>query len=285
MNTNEFNQWDYNPINLTPKEIKQPLTVLANFFSDDWLPGQLERLKNWRDFVLKDEYYVDEKNSPAGLLHFYKLNICLVEAMCLIEVQEAALTNMRVTNSEHVTKEQASWRDYPNNLTHDELINPLLVLEIFFSVYSLPQYREQLYQWLTYGLSAKAAREFIATNDLVKVYENLQKLYSAAWLIHQRTSDKPYLKDISVAIDTTEGNTPYCINLYNLETFVRPTEQEKISKIIGIIKHKVPTTQAVTCLGTIPDNAERIFLLILPVHLPFRLSHGHKLSKAPGRHF
>ena len=236
MNTTQFNQWDYSPINLTPKEISQPLTVLGNFFTDDWLPDQLERLKTWRDFVLKDDYYTDEKNSPAGLLHFHKLNICLIEAMCLIEVQETTLGSIRLSNSEQVTLEQDTWRNYPNNLTDVELLNPLLVVDLFFKEYNLPQYREQLYQWLTYGLSAKAAKDFVDTVDLGKVYENLQKLYSAAWLIHQRTTATPYLKVSQTVTKNTKDNQDGIISLYQLNTGVPPTEQGKISKIVSIIK-------------------------------------------------
>ncbi|RCH53602.1 hypothetical protein DJ568_16770 [Mucilaginibacter hurinus] len=223
----------------------------------------MERLKSWRDYVLKGDYYKDEKNSPAGLLHFHKLNICLIEAMCLIEVQETTLGSIRLSKSEQITLEQVTWRDYPNNLTQAELLNPLLVVDIFFQEYSLPQYREQLYQWLSYGLSAKAAREFVDTIDLVKVYENLQKLYSAAWLIHQRTTATPYLKVSRPMTNNANINEGGIISLYQLNTLVPPTEQAKISKIVGIIKHKVPTTQCVIYLGTIPDNTERIFLLVL----------------------
>lgn len=261
MNTHTFNEWEVYPFHLTAEEINKPLLVIADFFHDDWLPDQLERLKTWRNFVLTEAYYLDEKQSPVGLLLFYKLNVRLIEALYLF----SGINKEPPVHSagEPGPLEEGLWRDYPTNLSESELNDPNIVISNFFKAYTLQQYREHLYEWLEHGLSSKAAREFIATNDLVNVYENLQKLYSAAWVINQRLAEKPYLKNLFNPDRHGNQEKRDSVNLYQLNTAIPNSEQEKISKIVSIIKHKVPTTQAVICLGTIPDNAERIFLLVL----------------------
>lgn len=247
---------------LTPEEVNSPLLVIADFFYDDWLPGHLERLKTWRDFVLTETYYLDENNSPVGLLRCYTLNIRLIEALYLFESCDSNhLLIQKATDPAPL--ERCLWRDYPTNLTESEINDPLMVVSNFFKAYTLQQYREQLYEWLEHGLSSKAAHEFITTADLVSVYENLQRLYSAAWVIFQRLSEKPYLKNIFHPDGHDNVKISNTLNPYKLRTAIPNCQQEKISKIVSIIKHKVPTTQCVICLGTIPDNGERIFLLVL----------------------
>jgi HEPN domain-containing protein len=99
---------------------------------------------------------------------------------------------------------------------------------------------------------------------LIDVYENLQKLYSAAWVIFQRLSEKPYLKNLfyrDIDADSPNANQP--INLYKLNTAISNSEQEKFSRLIGIIKCKVPTVQCVIYLGAAPDFTDKMFLLVL----------------------
>jgi len=248
---------------LTPEEVNSPLLVLADFFYDDWLPGDLERLKTWRDFVLKETYYLDEKNSPVGLLRCYTLNIRLIEALYLFESCDSNhLLVQKATDPAPL--ERCLWRDYPTNLTEAELDDPFTVISKFFKAFTLQQYRVQLYDWLEHGLSSKAAHEFITTADLVGVYENLQKMYSAAWVIYQRSAEKPYVKNIfhpNHDMGNTKANKP--VNFYKLNTNIANSEQEKFSSLISIIKHKVPTVQCIVYLGAATEFTDRMFLLVL----------------------
>ena len=50
-----FNEWDFYPLHLKPKEINDPLLILHDFFADDSLAGHLERLKEWRDYVSQNQ--------------------------------------------------------------------------------------------------------------------------------------------------------------------------------------------------------------------------------------
>lgn len=222
-----YNEWDFFALSLKPIEVDNPLLVIKDFFSDDSLAGHLERLKEWRDFVLKEDYYRGMKGSPAGLLHFYKLNIRLVEAT-------------------HLLKE-GSYPDIYQQITG------------FFKAYNLPQYREQLGEWLEYGLSNHAAREFIETIDLVTVYENLEMLYAALWTLHQKADTK--LNNGSN--DTVIHNYPDSyISRYQLNKAIPSIYETLISEIIAKIRHKLPSVQAVIYLGTPTAIGDKIYLLV-----------------------
>ena len=264
---NDYNEWAYFPIHLSPVEIKAPLSVVAAFFDDDRLPGQLTMLKAWREYVLKPDYYRGRKNSPSSLLYFHKLNIALIEAVYLLN-QSGAVNGLNVSCAE-LAKEKKSWLAYPVFLSTAELNEPFLFLQSFFAAYSLPEYREQLGEWLEHGLSSRPAAEFIGTVDVITVYENLQKLYEAAWVIHQRVSDRPYLKlqsdnDPIIPPVLTVTEQQKSITLYSLNTDTNLPGTGLFSLLVKVIKHKVPSVQSVIYLGTPPDDGQSpLFLLIL----------------------
>lgn len=270
MQAAEFQKPDICLKYLKPEEVNQPFTVLADFFCDDWLPGHLERLKRWRDCVLKDDFFRGDKNSPAELLYFHRLNLCLIEAIYLLA--EATHSSGYVKQMGDVLSEKIKWRDYPTNLDEAELLNPYLVVHEFFADYNLTQYHEKLYNWLECGLSSKAAGEFIETGDLISVYENLQKLYSAAWLIHQRTTRKPFLKNDkgngapavkNLQTELSKKSVLRDITVYQLNHNLSSVPKETITGLISIIKHKVPSVQAIIYLGTPSVCFPKLFLLIL----------------------
>ena len=267
---NNYNHWAYFPLHLSPEEIERPLSVVAAFFDDDRLPGQLAMLKAWREFVLKPDYYRGPKNSPSTLLYFYKINIALIEAMYLLH--QSGTTDKLNLSSDELAKEKNSWTVYPVFLSTSELHDPFLFLQSFFAAYSLPQYREQLADWLEHGLSCRPAAEFIGTVELITVYENLQKLHETAWVIHQRTSDRPYLilqkeKEHNIALEIKihkqETKLQADVTLYSLNTDTSLPSAGLLSLVVGLIKHKVPSVQAVIYLGTPPDAQSPLFLLVL----------------------
>jgi HEPN domain-containing protein len=263
MQNEETTAGQFNVLNLKPEEISDPLLVLTDFFYDDWLPGHLERLKEWRRCILEEEYFKGIKESPADLLYFHKLNVCLIEALYILN-NNGNLTN-RSLSPEQLNEERLAWRDYPLNLDEAELLNPYRIIKEFFNDYSLSQYREMLYEWLEHGLSPKAANEFIDTTDLIKVYENLQKLYSAAWLIHQRSCDNPYLK--------VEQNRTVAApaNVYQLNSSLLSVDKALISRLVSVIIHKVPSVQVILYLGTNPQG--NIYLLVLTAGSEQRQAH------------
>lgn len=226
------NEWDFCPLHLKPNEISNPLLILDDFFADDSLSGHLERLKQWRDHVLKDDYYRDMKGSPAGLFYFYMLNIRLIEAA-------------------HLLKEKTV-NEYYSELTE------------FFATYNLPQYREQLYEWLEHGLSSHGAKEFIETADLIAVYENLGKLYSTVWEIYRNAKEirGSQLQVIQTQRYRDTQLQSSQLSLYQLNNVIPSIYEGLLARVTSTIKHKLPSVQTVIYLGTPPDLADKIYLLI-----------------------
>ena len=223
-------------LNLKPTEIANPILVIADFFDVDSLPGHLERLQMWRKCILEDQYFKGDKGSPSELLHFYKLNLCLLEAAYVLKDANSPTT---------------------------ESADIYLTFKQVFDDHKLFTYREILYQWLEFGLSVSAANEFIDTIDLIQVYENLQKLYKAAWHIYQHSASISSLQikdDIKGADNLIENSG---VNLYNLNTAIEIHQQETISSLVAKIKHKVSSVQAIIYLGQPPVTLGNIFLFVL----------------------
>lgn len=179
------------PQNLSPAEISSPMMVIEAFFDDDWLPGHMRELKEWRMFMIEETYFKDGRGSPASLLYIHKLNIKLIEAVFLMlqKQRNEAMLNEEA-DEDQLEREKDTWRDYPVNLNRQELLDPYLVLYDFFSKYNLFEYQEHLYTWLECALSAGDTEEYdITPRDIVYIYENLQKLYEACWVLRQRARE------------------------------------------------------------------------------------------------
>lgn len=263
---NKYNPWAYFPIHLSPQEINTPLSVIAAFFDDEQLPGQLAMLKAWREFVVKSDYYRGTKDSPSALLYFHKLNVALIEAVYLLN-QSSEANGINLSCAE-LAKEKKTWAAYPVFLATGELSDPFLFLQAFFTAYSLPEYREHLSGWLEHGLSRYPAGEFVTAVDLITVYDNLQKLYEAAWMIHQRISGRPYLRHLKgndnvIAPATVTMDQPSSITLYQLDKDILLPGAGLLSQLVNAIKHKVLSVQAVIYLGTATNKQSPLFLLIL----------------------
>ena len=215
------------PINLSQTQITNPLSVFDDFFSDDSLSGHLQRLKDWRSFVLKDDYYRDMKGAPAGLLYFHKLNICLIEAAFLIKDTNIAGQSISITS-----------------------------IKTLFEGRNLSWYRDQLYEWLEHGLSTSGVKEFIETTDLIFIYEGLQQLYEAAWLIYEATEQS----DAAIIVREELNNS---ISVYRLNSIPSEAYSELIKALVSKIKHKLPTVQTIIDLGTTPFQPDKVFLLVL----------------------
>jgi hypothetical protein len=122
MINNEFTSWPQIPRNLTDEEVKNPLLVLAEFLNDDWLPGQLEHLREWRKYVLAGRYYTGPNSHPAGLLYFHRINIRLIEAMqMLLQRNKSRPSKPGEVNLALLNEEKNRWRDYPAGLSDEEL--------------------------------------------------------------------------------------------------------------------------------------------------------------------
>jgi len=270
MSEHIFNQWAHLPINLAAEQIANPLNVLDDFFSSSWLPEHIEELYKWRNSILETNFFVDAKGSPVSLLTAYKNNLKLIEASYLIvAAYRNGYDRYRLSiaeNAEQLADEKQKWSHFPTLLNEVGLMNPLAVIEGFFNVFNLQEYREQLEEWLENGLSNQSADKWMESSKIISVYENLQKLYCAAWLIYQRLSDEPYLKQdkIITNVANIQGSSQQPVpSLYKLKTVITSDQHEQITQIVTIIKERAPSVQAIIYLGVPPIEQATMYLLVL----------------------
>ena len=252
----ELNKWANCPISLSENEMNDPYSVIDDFFSADDLSGHLERLKKWRDRVIGNGYYTDLKGSPSSLIWRHELNVKLVECVAVL-LQSSDLTasiDISALDAKENNRELALIR---TTLNESEIANPLLVVSAFFQERPVGWYREQLQEWLRYGLSASAAREFVNSPDLTIVYENLQKLYAAVWLLLM--AHEQLLSDSEQREESPVSN----VHLYTLDTDIIPLHQKVFPDLVSVIKTKLPSTCAIYYLGTAPGKFDSAFLLVL----------------------
>ncbi len=275
MQFDKYNEWDFLPLSLRPKQVNEPMIVLDHFFDNDSLSGHREILRDWCYTLFKDDYYRNQQGSPSGLFYHHELTVNLVEAAYLLK-DSGNRTTASATVAQ-IQREQGEWSFYPSTLSLNEQLNPYLVFDRFFADYSLPEYREQLHDWLHHGLSSMASREFIEPQDLVRVNDNLQALYTAAWFVFQRTTDKPSHRKrtvdaelnniVEVSQIQSHPNT-----IYTLDYKLKEAQSAKMSSIIAIVVHKVNTVDAIIYLGTSPLG--QIYLLVLTANNEQRVAQN-----------
>ncbi|GAA4907538.1 HEPN domain-containing protein [Mucilaginibacter defluvii] len=266
MQADKQSDWG-NPIKyLTLKEIGDPVTAMDAFFDDDWLPDQLARLASWREAIFSKTYYTGRNGNPGSLLSFQESNIILIEAAWVLWKRGETVG---MINADLISSERDAWRDYPQNLNEAELCDPFSVIGHIFSKYSPPDYRVQLYEWLEHGLSRISGEGWVVTADFIAIYENLQKLYSASWLIYQRSKALPHLKskgdrDVTAAqVTEITSNQANGITFYQLNAVIPSAYNDMLRGLVTVIKDKVQTVQCVIYLGVRPDLSGKIFLLVL----------------------
>jgi hypothetical protein len=123
------------------------------------------------------------------------MNIKLLEAMYVILINyECSYPKAAIPSDMQIKEEKQTWKSFPKNLSHKELLSPYKVIKRIFKDLTPPQYREHLNEWLNEALIIKRNAEGIEAADIVMVYDNLLRLYSAAWVILQRS--KPEYKNM-----------------------------------------------------------------------------------------
>lgn len=178
--------------NLTKREIADPTIILKDFCLYDHLPDQLERLKYWRNLLLSDKA-VTQRNCPSELFFHYRMTIKLLEAAWLLRAKRShndfILHGRGKTVVEtYLHKEREEIKFYPVLLSDEELWNPGILFSQLFRPYKLTDYRRILQYWITEALSRFHNEEVLEKVEIIIVYENLQKLYEASWLVYQRST-------------------------------------------------------------------------------------------------
>lgn len=271
MKTHPFNSSDFYPRYINELGINDPLWVIRDFFSVDWLTGHLENLQRWRKYVIEETYYRDENSGPVSLLITHKLTMRLIEAIYVLNLSKTAklsLNKIHLNFNVRLQLEQLQWIDYPTHLSEEELINPYLAIKHFFKPYTIDQYRDFLNEWLEIAFSATPADETLQACDIIYVYENLQKVYEAAWIIRQREIEPTIEKTLNVeesAADVVQTQSSK-LSLVQLNCALNDTlttaEKLGLNELVKTILDTVPPVQLIVHLGTHP-NPESYYLLII----------------------
>lgn len=272
MDTKQNNSQPFYPKYLNRNEAGSPISVIGDFFSADWLPGHLSKLQEWRRYVIEEEYYNGKGKSPASLLMTHQLSARLVEAMYLLSKSKKGKALSKVIHinfEEQLLKEEKEWLHYPVYLSPVERINPYLAISKFFEVYNIDQYLEFLYEWLEAGLSVSTIDDDLDISDVICFYENLQKLYEAAWIIHQREI-RPVLKGevagkVEVSFPVKRGTSNVSLIRHNcrFNDQLRPDERFGLSKLVELILSKVASVLMIVHLGTYPSPATFYLLVVI----------------------
>ncbi len=80
------------------------------------------------------------------------------------------------------------WLKQPLRLTEEDRQNLFVVLDNFFSCYSLQDVREMLWDWLVTALASDSSNYDNGTDrsNLIFLYENLETLVEAAYLLMKK---------------------------------------------------------------------------------------------------
>jgi hypothetical protein len=202
----KYAPWDHYPKTLRHYEIQDPLSVITEFFSSGSVKTHKEELKEWRDRVIDDKYYNDKPHGPGTLLFICEFNLKLLEAayLLLLNYKETSWKRKQL-EEEQLAVEQETWIYFPKNLSKDEQLDPFLAIQKIFRKIKPQMYRDYLREWLHAALYTSPIDETVMPGEVITVYENLLKLYSAAWMIYQREGKEPELKNKPAAENETDN--------------------------------------------------------------------------------
>ncbi|WP_419699845.1 HEPN domain-containing protein [Mucilaginibacter sp. NFX135] len=254
--------WEHYPKTLRHYEVENPMSVVVDFFSADSVKGHGRRLKEWRYYVVNDEHYDEKRHGPGTLLFIYDLNLRILEAMYLLLLNYKNFSYQRKQLSEEqLEEERKQWEYYPKNLSLKEQLEPYKAVRKVFKKIKPQEYRDQLHEWSHVALYNNADDEALYAGEVITVYENLIKLYSAAWLICQREGGHPQLKRNKLGDSLADTSTePIVLRTINPE----PTVAEKLAleEIKSLILKRCPEGLMIIHLGTHPKPFT-FYLLIL----------------------
>jgi HEPN domain-containing protein len=243
--------WEHYPKNLRHYELQNPLSVIEEFFSCAWPKSHRRDLKEWRDAVINEKFFLNKKHGPGSVLFIHEMNLKLLEALYLLWLDYEENKYRRPAPPEvQLEEEKEKWIYFPNNLSVKELLNPYKVAKKIFKEISPQQFRDYLNDWLHWALSNSAIDETVVPGEVIMVYENMLKLYSAAWLIHQRQSKNGLAKLTKKTSNEVCAIEHPPIELRSIDPTLTAAEQLGLDEVLDTIRTKIPSIQSVTLLDT-----------------------------------
>ncbi len=282
MFTGPYVPWEHYPKTLRHYEVQDPILVLADFFSADSVKGHGKRLKEWRYYAVNDQHYDEKRHGPSSLLFVYDMNLRFIEAMYLLLCNyKQEPWKYKKPDETNLEEEREQWEYYPENLSLKQQLNPYRAVNKFFKHIPPQQYRDYLHEWLHSAMYNEANPEDLYAGEVITVYENMLKLYSAGWMICQRESREPKLKrNVSEQVEEKQvqheqvpneltGNKPdqpkqgdKPMEIRAIDPF--PTEAEKLAleQIKNLIVKRCPNVQLIIHLG-VHEQPFTFYLVIL----------------------
>ncbi|MDB5281996.1 MAG: hypothetical protein JWO06_1071 [Bacteroidota bacterium] len=259
--------WDQYPKNLYFKEVQYPLMVIEDFFSAGWPENQRDDLKRWRYYVVNNEHYKDKRHGPGTLLFIYDLNVKLVEALHLLWLDYKNTWRTDVaTKHEQLENERREWVYWPKNLSDKESLNPYEVIGQCFKKLKPQEYRDQLREWLHVALYNHAADESLAAGQIITLYENMLRLYSAAWIVHQRDTENTITHkawgNVKFADQPDELKLDESGLLRELNPELTAAAELGLKEIKKLIVERMPLVSLIVYLGK-HDDPFTYYLLVL----------------------
>lgn len=258
----KYAPWEHYPKTLRYSEIQNPLCVIADFFSAGGVIDHRRDLKEWRDRVIDEKYFNGKRHGPGTLLFTCELNLKLLEAayLLLLDYKETSWQRNKLEAGQ-LAEEKETWIYFPNNLSEEELLNSYLAIKKIFKKIKPQMYRDYLHEWLHAALSTSPIDETVMLGEVITVYENILKLYAAAWLIYQRETQEARLIDMP-KIKTELNLNGKEIEIRGIDPNPTPAEKLGLDSVNDLIVKRFPSVQMIIHLGTHPDPFT-FYLLIL----------------------
>lgn len=168
-----------------PSELLEPMETISSFFDAGNPKEHRKDLKRWRYYVINSKQF-KSRFGASHVVAVYEETIELINTAYVLSNNHKALSLYTSVTENDIRKERNDWDYYPANLKEKSLLNPANVIAKFFKEISLDKYIDVIHEWLHLALSDKAASETLTAKEIIDVYDNLKKLYSATWLIYKR---------------------------------------------------------------------------------------------------
>ncbi len=260
--------WEQYPKHLRFSEIVNPLKVITDFFSSGWPNDHRQDLKEWRYYVLNDKFYKD-RHGPGHVLFIYDQTVQLIEALHLLLLKNSdRWPKLPDVTEEQIEEEKKDWIYFPKNLSAKEIANPYKAIKKCFKKISPQEYRDYLKEWLHAALYNSAADETMMAGEIIDVYDNIRKLYSAAWLIHQRETDDTITHKSWGKSKFDKDSVPTAIAkellpLKDLNPELTKAEKLGIEEVKNLIVGRVPSVSMMYLIGTHPDLFTYYLLVLI----------------------
>jgi hypothetical protein len=186
-------------------QIENPIATLKSFFTYKDLQSHLKQLKQWRNVVETHAHFeIDTFSSP---IFEHKMICNLINVAYLLD-QDAdthtnELKNLSTKAQEKYLNHECLMGVFVKHLSTAELIDPFLVIKEFFDEFSIEFYHQELYQWLSIGMSPNVVIENRSISE--KVFRNLRRLVEACWLIYKRDSNPSFVLPVESQIEEIDN--------------------------------------------------------------------------------